>query len=77
MHMIMAYSMLRSSRMRTTLDLPESLLQEAMSLTHTQTKTEVIKLALSNLIQKEKIQELKSFFGRLDLEIDLNELRSR
>jgi hypothetical protein len=63
--------------MRTTLDLPESLLEEAMSLTHTQTKTEVIKLALNNLIQKEKIQDLKSFFGKLDLEIDLNELRSR
>jgi len=63
--------------MRTTLDLPESLLEEAMSLTHTQTKTEVIKLALNNLIQKEKIQDLKSFFGKLDLEIDLDELRSR
>jgi len=63
--------------MRTTLDLPESLLQEAMALTHTVTKTEVIKLALSNLIQKEKIQELKSYFGKIDLEIDLNELRSR
>ena len=63
--------------MRTTLDLPESLLEEAMSLTHSQTKTEVIKLALNNLIQKEKIQDLKSFFGKLDLEIDLNELRRR
>ena len=48
-----------------------------MALTHTETKTEVIKLALSNLIQKEKIQELKSYFGKIDLEIDLNELRSR
>ena len=63
--------------MRTTLDLPESLLEEAMSLTQSQTKTEVIKLALNNLIQKEKIQDLKSFFGKLDLEIDLNELRRR
>ena len=63
--------------MRTTLDLPESLLEEAMSLTHTQTKTEVIKLALNSLIQKEKIQDLKSFFGMIDLEIDLNELRNR
>ena len=63
--------------MRTTLDLPESLLEEAMSLTQSQTKTEVIKLALNNLIQKEKIQDLKSFFGKHDLEIDLNELRNR
>jgi hypothetical protein len=63
--------------MRTTLDLPESLIQEAMALTHSETKTGVIKLALSNLIQKEKIQELKSYFGKVDLEIDLDGLRSR
>ena len=63
--------------MRTTLDLPVELLEEAMTLTHTQTKTEVIKLALSNLIQKEKIQGLREYFGKVDLGIDLNELRSR
>ena len=63
--------------MRTTLDLPEALLKEAMALTQSQTKTEVIKLALGNLIQKEKIKELKSYFGKMDLEIDLDELRNR
>jgi len=63
--------------MRTTLDLPAELLEEAMSLTHSQTKTEVIKLALNNLIQKEKIQGLREYFGKLDLEIDLDELRNR
>lgn len=63
--------------MRTTLDLPESLLIEAMTLTKIQTKTEVIKTALINLIQKEKIQELKSYFGKVDLKIDLDELRNR
>ena len=63
--------------MRTTLDLPESLLIEAMALTRIQTKTEVIKTALKNLIQKEKIQELKSYFGKVDLDINLDELRNR
>lgn len=63
--------------MRTTLDLPVELLEEAMALTHSQTKTEVIKLALNSLIQKEKIQGLREYFGKLDLEIDLDELRSR
>ena len=42
--------------MRTTLDLPETLIDEAMSLTHIQTKTDLIKTALINLIQKEKIK---------------------
>ncbi len=63
--------------MRTTLDLPESLIEEAMALTHVKTKTDLIKLALQNLIQKEKIKDLKNFFGKVDLDIDLDQLRSR
>ena len=63
--------------MRTTLDLPETLIEEAMALTHIQTKTDLIKTALSNLIQKEKIKNLKTYFGKIDLEIDLGSLRNR
>lgn len=63
--------------MRTTLDLPETLIDEAMALTHIQTKTDLIKTALLNLIQKEKIKDLKNFFGKVDLEIDLDSLRKR
>jgi len=63
--------------MRTTLDLPEALIDEAMALTHIQTKTDLIKTALQNLIQKEKIKDLKQFFGKIDLDIDLNTLRDR
>jgi hypothetical protein len=63
--------------MRTTLDLPESLIDEAMALTHVKTKTDLIKLALQNLIQREKIKDLRSFFGKVDLDVDLDQLRSR
>ena len=63
--------------MRTTLDLPEALIDEAMALTHIQTKTDLIKTALQNLIQKEKIKDLKRYFGKVDLDIDLNVLRDR
>ncbi|HOS30692.1 MAG TPA: type II toxin-antitoxin system VapB family antitoxin [Treponemataceae bacterium] len=63
--------------MRTTLDLPETLLDEAMMVTNIQTKTEVIKTALVNLIQKEKIKDIKRFYGRLTLDIDLDSLRKR
>ncbi len=63
--------------MRTTLDLPETLIDEAMALTHIQTKTDVIKTALMNLIQKEKIKDIKNYYGKLDLDIDLNVLRNR
>jgi hypothetical protein len=63
--------------MRTTLDLPESLIKEAMTLTHIRTKTDLIKIALQNLIQREKIKDLKNYFGKVDLNIDLNTLRNR
>ena len=63
--------------MRTTLDIPEALIDEAMALTHISTKTDVIKRALQNLIQQEKMKDIKRFFGKVDLAIDLDSLRKR
>jgi hypothetical protein len=63
--------------MRTTLDLPESLINEAMALTHISTKTDLIKTALQNLIQREKIKDIKQYYGKIDLNIDLDVLRNR
>jgi Arc/MetJ family transcription regulator len=63
--------------MRTTLDLPEELLNEAMKVTQTKTKTKVIITALEDLIRKSKISELKRFKGKIDLAIKLDDLRGR
>ncbi len=63
--------------MRTTLDLPTDLLDEAMKATHIKTKTKVIIIALEELIRKSKIAELKEFKGKVDLDIDLNTIRAR
>ena len=63
--------------MRTTLDLPEQLLSEAMKLTRTGTKTGVIVLALKELIRKSTIADLKEFKGKIDLPINLDEIRDR
>lgn len=63
--------------MRTTLDIPENLLSEAMRIPRTKTKTAVIVLALEELIRKERIAELKQFKGKIELDIDLDNLRSR
>ena len=63
--------------MRTTLDLPESLISEAMKITHTDTKTGVIVLALKELVRKAKISDLKKFKGKIDLDIDLDTVRDR
>ena len=63
--------------MRITIDIPENLINEAMKLTNIPTKTGVIKEALQNLIQKEKVKGLKKFSGKVDLKIDLDSLRKR
>lgn len=63
--------------MRTTLDLPEDLLLEAMKVTDVKTKTKVITIALEDLVRKSKISVLKKYKGKVDLNIDLDELRDR
>ncbi len=63
--------------MRTTIDIPEDLINEAMTLTKRSTKTEVIKEALYNLIQKEKIKEIKNYYGKVKIDIDLDKIRKR
>ncbi len=63
--------------MRTTLDLPESLLNEAMLVTNTDTKTAVIVKALEELVRKSKIAGIKKYQGKLDLDINLDEVRDR
>jgi hypothetical protein len=63
--------------MRTTLDLPEDLLLKAMSLSQIKTKTQVITTALQEMIRKSEISDIKSFKGKIDLDIDLDTLRGR
>ncbi len=63
--------------MRTTLDLPERLIEDAMSITHAKTKTELIKIALENIINQEKRKNIRKYHGKISLDIDLDEFRER
>ena len=63
--------------MRTTLDIPESLLSEAQHLLGVESKTQAVVLALQEVVRKRRIDELKSLFGAVRLEIDLPESRRR
>lgn len=63
--------------MRTTLDLPDDLLKKAMKITQINTKKGVIELALKELIQKDMIQGIKDYKGKIDLDIDIDSLRNR
>jgi Arc/MetJ family transcription regulator len=69
--------MLKVVFMRTTLDLPDTLISEAMELTKISQKTKLITIALENLIRREKIKEIKNYAGKLSLDIDIGEMRKR
>jgi metal-responsive CopG/Arc/MetJ family transcriptional regulator len=68
---------MQEAMMRTTLELPDALVNEALALTNISTKTELIKTALENIIQREKIKDLANYFGKITLDIDLDKLRKR
>ena len=63
--------------MRTTLELPDVLVQAAMKASNHKTKTAVIISALSDLVRKNRIQELKRFKGRVNIALDLHAVRKR
>ena len=63
--------------MRTTLDLPEDLLNEAMQATRFKSKTDTVIFALRELVRRRNIEELKSLAGKIDVEVDLDKSRRR
>jgi len=63
--------------MRTTLDIPKKLIDEAMEITGAATKSQLIKDALQAEINRVKRKRLISRKGTLDLDMDLDTLRDR
>jgi hypothetical protein len=63
--------------MRTTLDLPEDLLERARKAANARTKRETVVAGLEELIRKSRREELRRLAGHLDLDIDLNRSRRR
>ena len=63
--------------MRTTLDLPAPLIDEAMKLSHQRTKTGVIIVALEEFVRKTRLRSLKKYKGKVDISLDLDTLRKR
>jgi len=63
--------------MRTTLDIPEPLMEEARRLLGFKSKTDTVIVSLQELVRTKRIEELKSLLGSVDLEIDLERSRRR
>ncbi len=63
--------------MRTTLDIPESLLEEARRLLGFKSKTDTVILSLQELVRKRRIEQLKQSMGTIKLEFDIDKSRRR
>jgi hypothetical protein len=63
--------------MRTTLDLPEHLLEAARKALGFKSKTDTIVVALRELVRRHNIEELKALLGRVELDVDTARGRRR
>lgn len=63
--------------MRTTLDLPDGLVEAAREELGFTSKTDTVVLALRELIRRRRLDELKGLLGRVELDIDIPASRRR
>ncbi len=63
--------------MRTTLDIPEEILERARRAANLRTKRETVIAGLEELIKKDKREELRGLAGRIRLNVDLSRSRRR
>lgn len=63
--------------MRSTLDLPEELIENARTALGFKSKTDTVVFALREVIRRSRIEELKSLMGKVTFEFDPTELREK
>jgi len=63
--------------MRTTLDIPKRLLDEARRLLAVKSSTDAVILSLRELIRRRRIGELKRLMGSVQLDFDVRSSRRR
>ena len=62
--------------MRTTIDLDEDLVREAMTLLGVKTKREAVTRSLEALIRQRRRERLRARLGKVDLDLSLEELEA-
>lgn len=63
--------------MRTTLDLPDELVSRARSALGFKSKTDTVVFALREVVRRDRIDDLKSLFGKVEFEDDAATLRGK
>ncbi|HEY2932170.1 MAG TPA: type II toxin-antitoxin system VapB family antitoxin [Acidobacteriota bacterium] len=63
--------------MRTTLDIPEELINEARRILGFKSKTDTVIVSLQELIRRRRVEELKNLLGSVQLDLDVAASRRR
>ncbi len=63
--------------MRTTIDIPQELFEEAQSILGFKSKTDVVIFSLQEVIRKKKLKEFAHLAGRVKFEKSAKELRGK
>ena len=63
--------------MRTTLHVPDGLIEEARTAVGFKSKTDTVVFALREVVRRSRVDELKSMFGNVKIELDIAKSRRR
>jgi hypothetical protein len=63
--------------MRTTLILPEGLVEEARSALGYSSKTDTVVFALREVVRRSRVDDLKRLIGKIEFDFDPTKLRKR
>jgi Arc/MetJ family transcription regulator len=63
--------------MRTTLDLPADLIDEARTAVGFKSKTDTVVFALREVVRRSKMDDLKALISRIDYTFDPTQIRLR
>lgn len=63
--------------MRTTLDLPEELVEQARQAVGFKSKTDTVIFALREVVRRRRIDDLKDLMSRIRFEFDPTEIRKK
>jgi len=63
--------------MRTTLNVPDGLIEEAQRILGFKSKTDTVVLSLREVIRRKRIDELKELMGSITLDVDTARSRRR
>jgi hypothetical protein len=63
--------------MRTTLDLPVKLVEQARRILGAKSKSDTVVLSLAEVVRRKRIDELKAMRGKIELYVDIAKSRRR